>query len=239
MNPKKIIRVEKYEQEQNNIITKTQELIDKKGKIILGVSIAIIVVTALLFHFRSVAADSEIEDRKNASTAISRILPLLQSDQLQMALDGNPNYQIRGEQVIGLIDIVKKYDGSDQAYLAAFYAGGVYMKLNDIVNAEKYFDISLNSDSEIVKEGTYAGLGKIFEIKEDFGKAAELYENASDNAVSDESKGRFFVNSAICFEKAGNTEKAGLLYKEILSIKNSNFEGIAKSALLRLGMKFE
>ncbi len=238
-NFKKTIPVEKYEAEQENIITKAQELIDKKGKVILISSIVVIVLTAALFYYRSVSADASVESREKAATAISRIMPMIEQQQYQAALNGDPNTQIRGEQLIGLVDIIKKYDDTDQATLAAFYAGDVYLKMNDPENAEKYFKIASDSESEVVKEGAYGGLGKIYEMKGDFAQAAEMYEKAAKNSSSDASKERFYVYAATCFEKAGSNEKAGELYKEVLSIKNSKYEGMAKSAILRLGMKID
>jgi tetratricopeptide (TPR) repeat protein len=238
-NFKKTIPVEKYEAEQENIITKAQELIDKKGKVILIVSIAVIALTAILFYYRSYSAEQTIQDKEDAATAISRVMPIIQQEQYQVALNGDPNYQIRGEQVIGLVDIVKKYDGTDQAYLAAFYAGDAYMKLNDLQNAEKYFKMAIDSDSEIVKEGSYSGLGKVLELKGDFAKAAEMYKKAANSTNLDASKEKFLMYAATCMEKAGSKDEAGKLYKEVLSINKGKYESMAKSAILRLGMKID
>jgi len=236
---RKEIPVEKYEPKQDNLITKAQDIIDKKGKIILIVSVVVIVLTAALFYYRSASADAEVENREKAATALARVLPFIQQQQYQRALDGEPNMQIRGEQVIGLVKIVEEYDGTDQAYLAAFYAGDAYIKLNDPENAEKYFNIALNSESDIVIEGAYSGLGRIQEMKGKMDEAAELYEKAAKSANLESSKDKFFVYAATSFEKAGKTDKAGELYKEILSTGKSKYESLAKSALLRLGMKID
>jgi tetratricopeptide (TPR) repeat protein len=236
---RKEIPVEKYEPKQDNLINKAQEIIDKKGKVILIVSVVVIVLTAALFYYRSASADAEIENREKAATAIARVLPFIQQQQYQRALDGEPNMQIRGEQIIGLVDIVKKFDGTDQAYLAAFYAGDAYLKLNDPENAEKYFDIALSSSSDVIIEGAYSGLGRIQEMKGNMAKAAEMYENAANSTNLESSKEKFLIYAATSFEKAGNSDKAGELYKEILSIGKGKYESMAKSGLLRLGMKIE
>ena len=238
-NYKKSIPVEKYEPEQDNIITKAQEIIDKKGKIILVVSVLVIIVTAVLFYYRSVSKEADAENREKASTALSRVMPLLHQEQYQRALEGDPNLRIRGQEIIGLIDIIKRYEGTDQALLAAFYAGKAYMDLNDNESAEKYFKMALDSESEVVKEGAYSGLGKMHELKGEYDLAAELYEKAAEIAESEIAKEKFYFYSANCYEKAGNKEKAGQLYKQILSIEKPQFEGMAKSALLRLGMKID
>lgn len=238
-NFKRSIPVEKYEPEQDNIITKAQEIIDKKGKIILAISVIVIVVTAVLFYYRSVSSEAAVEDREKAATALSRVLPMIQQGQYQAALESNENFRIRGEQVIGLLDIIRKYDGTDQAMLAAFYAGKAYISMNDNESAEKYFKIALDSESEVVKEGAYSGLGKIHELKGEYSKAAELYEKSATNAESDASKEKFYLYAAKCYEKSGSKEKAGQLYKEILSIEKPQFESMAKSGLLRLGMKID
>jgi len=236
---KKTIPVERYEPEQDNLITKAQELIDKKGKVILIVSVVVIALTAALFYYRSVSADAAIENKEKAATAISRVMPFIQQQQFQRALDGDASIQIRGEQIIGLVDIVKKYDGTDQAYLAAFYAGDAYLKMNDPENAEKYFEIALNSGSEVVIEGAYSGLGRIFEMKGNLPKAAEMYEKAASSSSMDSSKEKFLIYAAAAFEKAGDSDKAGEVYKEILSMGKSKYESMAKSGLLRLGMKID
>jgi tetratricopeptide (TPR) repeat protein len=216
-----------------------QQFIERNQKAINIGAGAVILLVALIFVIRYFVLKSEEEKEIKASVAISRILPYIENAQYELALRGDKTKKVRGEEVIGLVDIVRKYKGVAPSYVAALYAGNCYLQLEKYSDAVEYFKIALDSKSNIVLEGATAGLGVAYESTGNFQEAIKYYEMASRYALPIGVKDRYLFFQALCFEKIGEKKKAEKLYRTIIGDNQSEFVNEAKAGLVRLGTIIE
>lgn len=229
------------EQEQNqNEETKTVELnqnfVEKYRNIIIGISVGIIVIVAGLYFYRN----QQQEKSKQSAVALTRISGYYENDLYEKALNGDPDSTVRGEKIIGLLDIVNKFGGTSQASVAALYAGNCYINMQDYESAKKYFEKARSSESQIVKLGAMSGLGIIAEKNQDYQSAAKFYSDAAEISSDENTKSRYKFYSALSYEKQGESEKAIEIYREIVDKSaTSEFADLSKNGIARIGMKIE
>jgi tetratricopeptide (TPR) repeat protein len=223
----------------NNIFSVIQQYVDQNSKKIIGISIAVVIAVALFFVIRGIVQKNQEEDRQQASVTLTRILPYYQANDCQKALYGDPTKTVRNQKIIGLVEIVDKYKGTKQGKIAALYAGNCFLTLNKTDKAIEYFDIALDSPSQIVMEGASAGLGKSNELKGNYKDAASNYEKASGYSITYGAKDRYQFYAGLCYEKLGEKDKAEKIYREIVNANRSEFVGPAKTGLVRLGTIIE
>lgn len=216
-----------------------QLFIEENQKAINIGAIAVIALVVIIFVVRYFVSKSEEEKENKASVAISRILPYIENAEYEIALRGDKTKKVRGEDVIGLIEIVKKYKGVPQSYVAAVYAGNCYLQLEKYQEAIEYFKIALGSKSSIVLEGASAGLGVCYESLNNYSEAAKYYEMASNYALPVGVKDRYMYFQALCLEKLGDKKKAEKVFRTIIGNNQSEFVGFAKAGLVRLGTIIE
>ncbi|MCX7909246.1 MAG: tetratricopeptide repeat protein [Ignavibacteria bacterium] len=236
---KEIAERKRTEVEESKEKSKFQLFVEQNQKAINIGALGIIVLVILVFVVRYFVSKSEEEKERKASVAISRILPFIENAEYEMALKGDKTRKVRGEEIIGLVDIVKKYKGVPQSYVAAVYAGNCYLQLEKYKDAIEYFKIALDSKSAIVLEGASAGLGVCYENMKNYNEAAKYYEMASNYALPIGIKDRYLYFQALCLEKVGDKKKAEKLFRTIIGNNQSEFVGLAKAGLIRLGTIIE
>lgn len=225
--------------DKGNLVLRVQNFVETNRKLVIGISIGVLVIAVLLFFIKARLEESSKEDSIKASVSISRVLQYYQEGNYQVALNGDSVKTVRGEKVIGLIEIVKKYEGTDQGKYAALYTASAYLNLNKPQEAKKYFEIALKSPAKIVQEGANAGLATIYEMEGKYQEAANYYEQAALIAVELGLKNRYQFFQALCLEKAGDKEKAEKLYREVIGDNRSDYVNSAKAGLIRLGTIIE
>ncbi len=201
------------------------------GKIAVVVVVLLVVVSGV-FYWQSMNKGNA----DKASLALSRVRSYYEAGDYQRALNGDPNAQMRGESIQGLLTIANLYGGTPSGKTAAYYAGISYVNMKNYAEAKKMFEIANGSESEIVKAGATAGLGVIAEHSNNLAEASENYIKASAFAQDDVSKARFLYFSAICLEKLSKKEDAVSQYKEIVNkYAQTEYAGESKAGLARLG----
>lgn len=226
-------------EDSGNIVVKVQNFVEQNRKLVIGISLGVLAIAILFFFIKNRIDESNREDSINASAAISRIMQYYQDGNYQIALNGDSLKKIQGEKVIGLIEIVNKYQGTDQGKYAALYAASALLNLNRYQEAKKYFEIAMKSPAKIVQEGANVGLATVYEMEGKYKEAADYYEQASLIAVELGLKNRYLFFQALCLEKAGDKEKAEKLYREVIGDNRSDYVNSAKAGLIRLGTIIE
>lgn len=220
--------------------TNIQSYIERNGKKVMYISLAVIALTAVFFLAKSYFQSSAEEARVKSSLALSRISPYYQFGDYERSLYGDPSSKIRGEDIIGLKEIVSKYKGSGAGKVAALYAGNIYLIKDSLSEAKQYFEIAADSDSPTVLEGAYAGLGALMQAEKNYQKAVDYFEKAYTTAISDASKSRYQYFAALAYEKLGNKEKTGKMLNElIIEHEFTEYASLAKKDLMRLGIEIE
>lgn len=231
---------ESGEVQTDNKILRAQQFIYNNSKAISYGLIGLIVVVTLIFILKNTFQKSAEEDKENAMVALTRILPYYEAPDYRKALYGDSSVTVRGEKIIGLLEIVEKYESTEQGKLAALYVGSSYLALNKAKEAIEFFEIATDSPSKAVLTGAFAGLGASYELLKDNEAATEYYLKASESAISEATKERYNYYAARIYENIGNKEAASKIYKEIISKdKFSEFSNYSKAGLVRLGMKID
>lgn len=216
--------------------SKLQRFILENKVLLITAGIVIIAIVGLYIYLEATRMTSSRE----ASLALSRVLPYFEKGNYQLALDGDPNAKVRGQDIIGLKEIVEKYENTSQGRVAALYAANCYVELENIDEARRYFEIASKSDSDLIKTGAYAGLGLYYETKGQFKEAAENYQKAGEFAGESGAKFRYFYFAGLCYEKDNNKERAEQLYRLVIGNNEySEYLGLAKAGLVRLGTIIE
>jgi tetratricopeptide (TPR) repeat protein len=227
-------------QAEENKVVKFQRWVEQNNKTVIIISVAVIAVTVLFFLGKSMLEKSAEEKKIKSSLALNRVLQYFSTGDYQKALEGDPAMIIRGDKLIGLKAIADQYSGTDAGKIAALYAGNSLLMINKGLEAEKYFDIALGSDSKMIKMGANAGMGAVSEIKNDFKAALKNYQNAVDLAQNDDSKFRYIYYTGLCYEKLGDKQKAEEKYRNIIEeAKSGEFIRFAKVGLIRIGTIIE
>ncbi|MDW8075069.1 MAG: tetratricopeptide repeat protein [Bacteroidota bacterium] len=198
----------------------------------IGIGIVLVGI-ALFAWWRSIQQEQEQE----ASLALSRVLPYIEAQQYDAALNGDPKKTVRGEPIQGLLAIADTYGGTAAGKAAALYAGHIYLERQRYDEAERYFEQAEASSSTVVRIGALAGLAVCKEQRKQFQEAAQLYERLTAETESTGMKDKYTLFAAQCYEKAGDTEQAIRLYKALLAeFEFSEYAADAKAGLVRLGM---
>ncbi|RMF33271.1 MAG: tetratricopeptide repeat protein [Chlorobiota bacterium] len=198
--------------------------------------LALALAVAGYLLWRSAQQDREQE----ASVALSRVLPYIEAEQYDQALDGDPKKTVRGEPVQGLRTIADTYGGTTAGKTAAFYAGQIFLSRKQYDDAERYFEQASSSDAVLVRIGAQAGLAACYEHRSKFEEAARLYEQVLSDAERAGVKDKFMLEAALCYEKAGKADHAIRLLKALLAeFEFSEYAPDAKAGLVRLGTVVE
>lgn len=206
----------------------------KKYKIQIISLIGIIAVIAIIavFWFSTGSKDEE-----KASLYLSRIMPLYDGGNYEMALKGDNTKKVRGEKVYGLQYIVREFNNTESGKIAAMYAGKCLLELDKSTEAIKYFENATGSSSSVIKQGAYAAIAVIKEQQNKHKEAAESYLKAAGFAIEKEVKARLLLYAAINFNLAKDKENAVKNYKEVIGLSEfSEYGDYAKMGLTELGI---
>lgn len=225
--------------EETNTIAKIEAFIENNRNLVIGVSLGVIVVVIGIFLLNNYLDKQEKEKNEDAAFALSKVQDLYLGNEYQKALYGDSTKLVNGRPMLGLVDIVEKYDGTKPAQIAALYAGDCLINLDDYKKAEKYFEVAAESEATVVKEGAFAGLGICAEFAGKYEEAINNYEKAFAYAKTSASKDRYQYYQALCYEKLGDNEKAEKILEDIIAEDATEFAKLAKGALARIGTKIE
>lgn len=177
---------------------------------------------------------------ETAATLLARVVTYYDNGDYERALYGDTAKTIRDEPVRGLVEIVQEYGSTEAGRVAAFYAGSAYLLQGEIAKARPYFERAATAKAPLVLVGAYAGLAACTEEEGKLAEAAQLYERAATIGAPLGIAERYRFFAAYCYERAGNTQKAVQLYRQLLQENEfSDFAGEAKAGLARLGTAVE
>lgn len=183
------------------VISSTEQFIEKNQKIILILIASIFIIIGGYFAYAKLYA----EPRENNAT--SELFPAEQyykNDDFDKALKGDGKF-------LGLIDFIDKYDNTKSGNLAKFYIGTIYlskgeyqkaidylkkfkskdlflssqknsligdayMEIDQIDNGIKYYNKSLSNENDLTTPFNLFKLGLAYELKKENSKALECYK---------------------------------------------------------------
>src|SRR5690606_27323329 len=109
-------------------LEKAKDFWAANGKKIIAIGGALLVLVVGIYVYRNFFQKPKEE---KALASLYKAEEYFRMDSLNQALNGDGGN-------LGFLGVINKYSGTEAANLAAFYAGSVYVQLNDNANAIKY-----------------------------------------------------------------------------------------------------
>ena len=202
-------KISKKKIKEDKLVTSYYKVIEfyeeHQTKIIIA-AVAVIAVIAAIVLYNNKLADDNVE----ATTELSRVIPIFEAGSYQEAIDGRP-----GTNISGLKKIVENYGGTDQGEIAKVYLAHAYFFLNDIGNSLGYYE-DYSGDNKLFKATALAGQASCHEAEGQFEKAASKFKEAAYIDKFNPSNPDYLLRSGINYMKIGEEEEAKDLFEKIL-----------------------
>ena len=184
---------------------------ENRSRVLMGGGILAVIIALVYFYI-----NNRLEDNRIAGTQLARIMQIYDQGSYLEAIEGRA-----GTNVVGLKKIVEDYGGSENGEFAKIYLANSYSFLGRNEEALQYYE-DYSGGNKVFKATALAGQAGIYESKNDFEKAADLYLKASrvssDNVLNPE----YMLKAGINFMHAGNNEEAKDLFEEIKQDYNTS-----------------
>jgi tetratricopeptide (TPR) repeat protein len=192
-------------EDEKNPVAEFENLWDQYGKQASYVLLAIIVIVAGFFAYRSLISEP---NEKKATEAMFRAEEYYRLDSARLALNGDAINA-------GFLKIIARYSGTKAADMASFYAGSCYLKLGDFNNAVKYLK-DFSTSVKQLQERDYGLLGDAYSELNRKEEAAEQYKKAGTYFEKDELLSpEYLFRSGYLYESMGKTQDAIAMYRLI------------------------
>jgi len=187
-------------------IAKAKDFWAKYSKIILIAGTTLIVLVGGFFIYKNFFQNPR---EAKAADAMFKAEDYYRQDSVKLALNGDGQY-------VGFLKIIDKYDGTDAANLARFYAGVCYLKLDDNANAIKHLK-KFSTDAKQVQQRAYKLLGDAYADQGNAAEALDYYKKAARHFEKDDANSAeaLFLAAYLADRVLKNQKEAIDLYKEL------------------------
>ncbi|TLU85923.1 MAG: tetratricopeptide repeat protein [Chlorobium sp.] len=148
-----------------------------------------------------------------SSLQLSRITPLLDQGEYQIAINGKGN-------IPGLKKIAGQYagnfTGTRSGNMANLLLANAYYSLGEFDSALKVFKTVTIANNDLAA-AALSGAGDCYFNKNQFGPAAESYQDASKKADNSVLKAQYLTHAANSYQQSNQLKKAAELYKKIIA----------------------
>lgn len=209
-------------------MTKTELFFEENGKKITIAIIALFVVAAALFGYKSLVMDPT-EDRAAETMYPAQVLFESPMPDYRVALEGDAA-------TVGFLDVIKNYGSTTSGNLANHYAGICYLKLGDFDNALKYlkaYKAGKGAPAEIVQAQNIALQGDVAVETGNYSSAVELFKQAANVSENPLTSPMYLRKAGMAAQVAGDVAGAVTLYESVISLYPTSVE--AKTAEKHLG----
>lgn len=224
LKSKKPVKVSHKEIKEDQLVTAYTEVLAyyykfQKQILIAGVAFLVIVVGIAAYLFL------KSSNEKEAADLLSKVYPLVESNQVDLALNGDTKTG-----VVGLKAIADDFGSTPSGTVAELYTAKFSYDLKKYDDAEKYYD-AISSNDPTLQSAAYSGLAAVKEQKKEYENAAKLYLKAADKADNKAISPRYLNLAALNFAEAGN-------YKDAVSALNDLKEKFKDSSYGKEADKF-
>ena len=202
LTPRK--RITKKQLKEDKLITysvKAKDWIEENQKFVLGGLLAIVILIGAFFLISS--------SRKKAAAASS--LELATAMQVYESRDYTNAISL-------FTDIVNSYKSTKSGKIARFYLAQSLYKTGEYTAAQEHFRkfaSSFNQD-DFIKRSALMGEAACLEQQDQFAEAAVKFERIATKYPEAPRAAQFYLRAARCYDLAGNSEKADMLYQKII-----------------------
>ncbi len=199
--------------EANETLQKSEAFFEKNKKPVLIGLLALIIIVAGFFIYKSQMAAPRAE---KASTALAKGQEYFNQEMFEQALNGdNAGY-------VGFVKIASDYSGTDAGNLANLYAGLCYANLNKWQDAQKYLDSYSTAGDMMVSPAAVAALGNAYahlnqldKAVDKLKKAASMADGRTEDGVNNSISPTFLLQAGILLESQNKKDEALKVYQDI------------------------
>ncbi|MDD7462578.1 MAG: tetratricopeptide repeat protein [Prevotellaceae bacterium] len=197
----------------NESLQKTEVFFDKYKKPLLIGVVALVVIIAGFFIYKSQVAGPRAE---KASTSLAKGQEYFNQEMFEQALNGdNAGY-------VGFAKIASDYSGTDAGNLANLYAGLCYANLNKWQEAQKHLDAYSTAGDMMVSPAAVAALGNAYahlnqidKAIDKLKKAASMADDKAEDGVNNSLSPTFLLQAGILLESQNKKDEALKIYQDI------------------------
>ena len=182
--------------------------------------IAACVVVILVAILAAIGAKYYFEaQNKKAAEALYPCEQLFMQGEFEKALNGD------GQEILGLVEVAKKYSCTKSGNLAKLYAGLAYYNTDKAEEAEKYLADFDGKDDELLSPAAIGALGNVYAKQGKNDKAVEILKKAAKKADNSLLSPVFLVQAGEILESEGKSEEALKLYEEVKAHYRGSMQG--------------
>lgn len=187
--------VEFYYKTQNYIQQNTNKVLIYAGSLLV-----VIVAVIMFINFRNTK-------NEEAGLLLSRVMELYDQGAYLEAIEGK-----QGSDIVGLKKIVEDYGSTENGETAKIYLANSYAFLGQYEKALEYYE-DYGGSNEIYKAAALAGQAGYYASRNEYKKAAELFEKAANVTETNPSRPEYLLRAGINFMKAGQKDEAKALFQ--------------------------
>ncbi len=190
--------------QDSNPLDNIQDTYEKNSKRINTIGMVVLLAVVGVFaYLKFVKAPKETK----AANAIAYAQTYFATDSLQKALNGDGQH-------IGLLQIIKRYGGTESGNLAQYYAGLSYLKLGDANSAIKHLQ-EFDGEGTSVQYAAWGALGDAYMEAGKTKEGIEQYKKAAGDNENDVLTPVYLYRAAIAQTMLNQNEDAIASLKRI------------------------
>ena len=205
-NKKKAVAQEAV-QEENFI----QKNLKKIGACVLGLLVCVFVAIGCYYYFDA--------QNKKAAEALFPCEQLFQKGDFEKALNGD------GQQVLGLVEVAKKYGSTKAGNVAKLYAGLAFVQTGKFEDAEKYLKDFDTKDDEMISPAALGALGNVYAELGQNDEAVSTLKKAAKKADNNVLSPLYLVQAGEILEADGKKAEALELYEKVKDNYRGSMQG--------------
>lgn len=208
-------------------MNKTELFFQKNGRLVTYIFLALLVVAALVFGYRSLIVQPRIE---KAAEMIAQAQARFEAENpdFELALQGDANGA-------GFLDVIDQYGSTPSGNLAKHYAGICYLRTGDLENAAAYlakYSPVKGIPGALINAQNYGLQGDVAVEQQNYAAAVKFYEKAVAAADNNMTAPMYLRKAGLAEQAQGNAEKAAAYYERILTSYPASMEAREAEKLL-------
>jgi tetratricopeptide (TPR) repeat protein len=202
---KKLSRKEIKEDKLVEFYYKSQSFFEENKSKVLTYAGVVVLVIAAVFAFLSYRSGQN----DDAGLHLAKAMDIYDQGDFLGAIEGRKDVKI-----LGLKDIVSEYGSTENGETAKIYLANSYANLGKIEEAQKSYE-DYGGNIDLYKAASLAGQASYYSYKNEFEKAAELYEKASKVSKSNSMNADYTFQAALNYFDAGENDQAKTLFQTV------------------------
>lgn len=188
-----------------------QKNLKKIGICVAGLLVCAFVCIGAYYYFD--------KQNKKAAEALYPCEQLFQKGDYEKALNGD------GQEVLGLLEVAKKFGSTKAGNVAKLYAGLAYAHTGKFEDAEKYLKDFDAKDDAMISPAALGALGNVYAELGQNDKAVATLQKAAKKADNSVLSPLYLVQAGEILEAEGKTAEALKLYEEVKANYRGSMQG--------------